>query len=137
MARYSLVIVVYDNQPARNERASVILAAHCIRSAIATRMKSEARKFASMLAPQEVYKPGENDTNEKTEVVTKSGMPVSREEMTREQKLRRRRREKERIRRTKDGLYYLYGGYEAVSAEVRSCESEVVGGGLVVKGVDI
>ena len=47
---------------------------------------------ASMLAPQELYKPGQEKNN--AEIVTKSGMPVSREEMSREQKLRRRRREK-------------------------------------------
>ncbi|KAF2198733.1 Mpp10 protein [Delitschia confertaspora ATCC 74209] len=52
---------------------------------------------ASMLAPQEIYKPGDDKT--KTEIVTTSGMPIAREEMTREQKLRRRRREKERIKK--------------------------------------
>lgn len=52
---------------------------------------------ASMLAPQEVYKPGEEKVT--TEIVTKAGLPVAREEMTREQKLRRRRREKERIKK--------------------------------------
>ncbi|OCK80891.1 Mpp10 protein [Lepidopterella palustris CBS 459.81] len=61
---------------------------------------------ASMLAPQEVYKPGEEKN--RTEVITKGGMPVAREEMTREQKLRRRRREKERIKKAgtnKNGKY--------------------------------
>ena len=53
----------------------------------------------SMLAPQEVYKPGEEKTN-KVEVLKKgSGLPVGREEMTRDEKVRRRRREKERIRK--------------------------------------
>ncbi|KAL9131771.1 MAG: hypothetical protein Q9217_000376 [Psora testacea] len=52
----------------------------------------------SMLAPQEIYKPGEG-RNKKLEVGTRSGLPVAREEMTREQKIRRRRREKERIRK--------------------------------------
>ncbi|KAF2262281.1 Mpp10 protein [Lojkania enalia] len=52
---------------------------------------------ASMLAPQELYKP--SDENSKAEIVTKGGMPIAREEMTREQKLRRRRREKERIKK--------------------------------------
>ncbi|KAF2117638.1 U3 small nucleolar ribonucleoprotein complex, subunit Mpp10 [Lophiotrema nucula] len=51
----------------------------------------------SMLAPQELYKPG--DEKAKTEIVTKGGMPVAREEMTREQKRRRRNREKERIKK--------------------------------------
>ena len=53
----------------------------------------------SMLAPQEVYKPGEEKRN-KEEVFKKgSGLPVGREEMTRDEKVRRRRREKERIRK--------------------------------------
>ncbi|RDW91332.1 putative U3 small nucleolar ribonucleo protein mpp10 [Coleophoma crateriformis] len=54
----------------------------------------------SMLAPQEIYKTGKDkETVEKGEVVPKSGVPVARQEMTREEKLRRRRREKERIRK--------------------------------------
>lgn len=52
----------------------------------------------NMLAPQEVYKAGK-DNADKGEVVAKSGLPVARQEMTREDKLRRRRREKERIRK--------------------------------------
>ena len=52
----------------------------------------------SMIAPQEVYAPGK-DTAEKGEVVTKAGIPVAKQEMSREEKLRRRRREKERIRK--------------------------------------
>ena len=53
----------------------------------------------SMLAPQEVYKPGEGKRS-KEEVLKKgSGLPVGREEMTRDEKVRRRRREKERIRK--------------------------------------
>ncbi|KAH8887745.1 Mpp10 protein [Thozetella sp. PMI_491] len=53
----------------------------------------------SMIAPQEVYKAGK-ETAERGEVVSKGGLPVARQEMTREEKLRRRRREKERIRKT-------------------------------------
>ena len=54
----------------------------------------------SMLAPQEIYKAGKDKhAIEKGEVVPKSGVPVARQEMTREEKLRRRRREKERIRK--------------------------------------
>lgn len=52
----------------------------------------------SMIAPQEVYAPG-RDTAEKGEVVAKSGQPVAKQEMSREDKLRRRRRDKERIRK--------------------------------------
>ncbi|KAF2086068.1 Mpp10 protein [Saccharata proteae CBS 121410] len=55
----------------------------------------------SMLAPQEVYAPG--DEKNKGEVVTKGGLPVAREEMSREEKLRRRRREKERIKKSGGG----------------------------------
>lgn len=51
----------------------------------------------TMLAPQEIYKPGTDSRAEKGEVLnTKSGASRSKEEMTREEKLRRRRREKER-----------------------------------------
>ncbi|KAI0601393.1 U3 small nucleolar ribonucleoprotein complex, subunit Mpp10 [Biscogniauxia sp. FL1348] len=50
------------------------------------------------LAPQEIYKAGK-DTVEKGEVVAKSGLPIARQEMSREDKIRRRRREKERIRK--------------------------------------
>lgn len=57
----------------------------------------------SMIAPQEVYNPTEKDKDNKdkdnSEVVAKSGLPVARQEMSREDKLRRRRREKERIRK--------------------------------------
>ena len=54
----------------------------------------------SMLAPQEIYKAGqEKDSVDKGEIVPKSGVPVARQEMTREEKLRRRRREKERIKK--------------------------------------
>lgn len=52
----------------------------------------------SMIAPQEVYNPSK-DTAEKGEVVAKSGLPVARQEMDREDKARRRRREKERIKK--------------------------------------
>ncbi|EMD62695.1 hypothetical protein GGP41_003507 [Bipolaris sorokiniana] len=52
---------------------------------------------ASMLAPQEIYKPG--DEQNKAEIVTKSGMPVAREEMSREEKSSRRRRAKERAKK--------------------------------------
>ncbi|KAI0532543.1 Mpp10 protein-domain-containing protein [Xylaria digitata] len=50
------------------------------------------------LAPQEVYKAGK-DSAEKGEIVAKSGLPVAKQEMTREDKTRKRRREKERIRK--------------------------------------
>ncbi|KAH7149711.1 U3 small nucleolar ribonucleoprotein complex, subunit Mpp10 [Dactylonectria estremocensis] len=53
---------------------------------------------SSRMAPQEVYKAGA-DTAAKGEVVSKSGLPVARQEMSREDKTARRRREKERVRK--------------------------------------
>jgi len=50
----------------------------------------------STLAPQEVYKPGEDGGDGSEVVRTKGGNAVAREEMSKEQKVRRRRREKER-----------------------------------------
>ena len=51
------------------------------------------------LAPQEIYAPG-RDTAEKGEVVpAKSGLPLAKQELSREDKARMRRRQKERIRK--------------------------------------
>ncbi|KAI0474365.1 Mpp10 protein-domain-containing protein [Xylaria cf. heliscus] len=50
------------------------------------------------LAPQEVYKAGKENA-EKGEIVSKSGLPVAKQEMTSEDKTRKRRREKERLRK--------------------------------------
>ncbi|KAI7086896.1 Mpp10 protein [Hortaea werneckii] len=54
---------------------------------------------ASQLAPQEIYKAGEGVKGVNEEVAGKSGLPAAREELSREEKTRRRRREKERIRK--------------------------------------
>ncbi|RKF62308.1 U3 small nucleolar ribonucleoprotein mpp10 [Erysiphe neolycopersici] len=52
----------------------------------------------NMLAPQEIYKAGRDQNNVgKSDIITRSGLPISRQEMTRDQKIRRRRRAKERI----------------------------------------
>jgi len=51
----------------------------------------------SLLAPQEVYRAGEEKG--KGEVATKGGQILSREELTKDEKVRRRRREKERLRK--------------------------------------
>ncbi|OJD22426.1 hypothetical protein ACJ73_06224 [Blastomyces percursus] len=53
---------------------------------------------SGMLAPQEMYAPGD-EGKVRSEVVLKSGMTVSKEEMTREAKLRRRRREKQKLKK--------------------------------------
>jgi U3 small nucleolar RNA-associated protein MPP10 len=58
----------------------------------------------SMLAPQEIYRPGEEHQKGSGEVLRKSGAAVSKEEMTREEKLRRRRREKERGKKSKGNV---------------------------------
>ncbi|KAL7273619.1 U3 snoRNP protein [Rhizina undulata] len=64
----------------------------------------------SMLAPQEVYKPGQEKAvlpigeGGGREIVGKSGAPVSTREMTSEEKQRRRRREKHKIRKRNAGL---------------------------------
>jgi U3 small nucleolar RNA-associated protein MPP10 len=50
------------------------------------------------LAPQEIYKAGKENA-EKGEVVGKSGLPVAKQELSREDKTRSRRRVKERIRK--------------------------------------
>lgn len=54
----------------------------------------------SRLAPQEVYKAG-SSTNKPSsgEIITKGGAPLAREEMSREDKARMRRREKEKVRK--------------------------------------
>ncbi|KAI9847137.1 MAG: U3 snoRNP protein [Thelocarpon superellum] len=56
----------------------------------------------SMLAPQEIYTPGEGPAS-KGEVVLKSGAAVTKTEMSREEKLRRRRRAKERLKKSLAG----------------------------------
>jgi U3 small nucleolar RNA-associated protein MPP10 len=86
----------------------------------------------SMLAPQEVYKAGDA-RNKKDEVVTGSGLPVGREEMTRDEKTRRRRREKERIRKA-GGLVPHKGGKE-VGKKTR--EKEGIVGDLKKGGVRV
>ncbi|KAG8406887.1 U3 snoRNP protein [Metarhizium acridum] len=55
---------------------------------------------SSRMAPQEIYKAGaDKDSVAKGEVVTKAGLPVARQEMSREDRARRRRRHKERVRK--------------------------------------
>ncbi|KAL9021331.1 MAG: hypothetical protein Q9185_001441 [Variospora sp. 1 TL-2023] len=89
----------------------------------------------SMLAPQEVYKPGEERTREdkRKEVVLKSGVPMAREEMSREAKLRRRRREKERIRK-KGGVVVTKG---TTAGAKKAAERKGVVGDLKRAGVKV
>merc|ERR1711939_438662 len=55
----------------------------------------------SMLAPQEVYRPGDEKRTGDI-VVRKRGANVNKDELSREEKLRRRRREKERMKKAQD-----------------------------------
>jgi len=84
----------------------------------------------SMLAPQEVYKAGEEKS--KDDIVPKSGVPVAREEMSREEKLRRRRREKERIK--KAGGLVVKGKVGKVAQEKSQVASDLKKGGVKVIG---
>ncbi|CAK7226883.1 U3 snoRNP protein [Sporothrix curviconia] len=79
---------------------------------------------ASMLAPQEVYKPGadKKDKDKNIVVVSKSGLPVARDEMTREEKQRRRRRNKERIRKSGSGLMNANGTSAAAAGGLSGAE---------------
>lgn len=91
---------------------------------------------ASMLAPQEVYRPGEEGAAEKGEVVLKSGVPMQRAEMSREEKVRRRRREKERIKKA-GGVVEGKGGKEGQgrkAEEKKEVVSDLKKGGVRVIG---
>jgi U3 small nucleolar RNA-associated protein MPP10 len=89
---------------------------------------------ASMLAPQEIYKAGkEKHAIAKGEVVPKSGVPVARQEMTREEKLRRRRREKERIKK-RGGLDLKKRPEGKKTKEKRETVDELKKGGVKVIG---
>lgn len=81
---------------------------------------------ASRLAPQEVYKAGEA-RDKASEVTSRSGLPVGREEMTRDEKVRRRRREKERIRNA-GGLAPVNGGEKKQMSKVVKERNDVVDG---------
>lgn len=86
----------------------------------------------SMLAPQEIYKAGqEKESIEKGEVVPKSGAPVARQEMTREEKLRRRRREKERIKK-RGGVEINQRPQSKKTQEKRETIGELKKGGVKV-----
>ncbi|KAH7401546.1 U3 small nucleolar ribonucleoprotein complex, subunit Mpp10 [Pyrenochaeta sp. MPI-SDFR-AT-0127] len=77
---------------------------------------------ASRLAPQELYRPGEEQS--KLEFVAKSGMPFSREEMSREEKMSRRRRAKARAK--KAGLNKTSGVIETSKIEKKKQEKKQV-----------
>jgi len=89
---------------------------------------------SSMLAPQEIYKAGkEKESIQKGEVVPKSGAPVARQEMTREEKLRRRRREKERIKK-RGGVELNQRSESKKTKQKRETLGELKKGGVKVIG---
>ncbi|EGE85155.1 U3 small nucleolar ribonucleoprotein Mpp10 [Blastomyces dermatitidis ATCC 18188] len=83
---------------------------------------------SGMLAPQEMYAPGD-EGKVRGEVVLKSGVTVSKEEMTREAKLRRRRREKQKLK--KNSSQPLRTGKQA---EKQRIVSDLKKGGVKVIG---
>lgn len=90
---------------------------------------------ASMLAPQEVYKPG--DEGNKAEIVTKSGMPLARDELSREEKASRRRRDKERSKKAglnKPKATKEEGKKEKKRGEKKQLVSDLKKGGVQVIG---
>ncbi|KAI9855564.1 MAG: U3 snoRNP protein [Vezdaea acicularis] len=89
----------------------------------------------SMLAPQEIYKPGTEKANGSQEVMPKSGMPVAKAEMTRDEKVRKRRREKERLRKSlgNNGPAPISKG-GAKAKEKRDVISDLKKGGVKVIG---
>ncbi|KAL1958078.1 hypothetical protein VTO42DRAFT_5118 [Malbranchea cinnamomea] len=84
---------------------------------------------AAMLAPQEVYAPGDDGKNP-GEVILKSGAAISKDEMSREAKARRRRREKQKLK--KAGLSGPKA--EGAVAEKQQVISELKKGGVKVIG---
>ncbi|OAA53008.1 U3 small nucleolar ribonucleoprotein Mpp10 [Cordyceps fumosorosea ARSEF 2679] len=83
---------------------------------------------SSRMAPQEVYKAGA-DTIAKGEVVSKSGLPVARQEMSREDKARRRRQHKERVRKAGNGGP---GGSRAATSKKAQTIADLKKGGVKV-----
>ena len=83
----------------------------------------------AMLAPQEVYAPGE-DGKRRGEVVLKSGAAIAKDEMTREAKARRRRREKQKLRKAGQAAPKQQGA----AAEKQEVISDLKKGGVKVIG---
>lgn len=88
---------------------------------------------ASQLAPQEVYRAGEAVERE-SEVATKGGLVVGREEMSREEKKRRRRREKERGRKAGGGAQEGEKKESRKTTERKGIVADLKRGGVKVIG---
>ncbi|KND88882.1 U3 small nucleolar ribonucleoprotein mpp10 [Tolypocladium ophioglossoides CBS 100239] len=91
---------------------------------------------SSRMAPQEVYKAGaDKATVGKGEVVTRGGVPLARQEMSREDRTRRRRSHKERVRKAGgvDGAAGAQGKTESSRARMqRETMAELKKGGVKV-----
>ena len=83
----------------------------------------------AMLAPQEVYAPGDDGKN-RGEVILKSGAAIAKDEMTREAKARRRRREKQKLRKAGQAAPKQQGA----AAEKQEVMSDLKKGGVKVIG---
>ncbi|CEJ93125.1 hypothetical protein VHEMI08738 [[Torrubiella] hemipterigena] len=84
---------------------------------------------SSRMAPQEVYKAG-SKTAAAGEVVAKGGLPVARQEMSREDKSRQRRRHKERVR--KAGAVTAGGSRAGLSKKAQTIADLKKGGVKVI-----
>lgn len=91
---------------------------------------------ASRLAPQELYRPGE-EGKAAGEVLTRGGMPVSKDEETRELKKRRRRREKERGKKANENKELPTRAVAAAGKESRKVPKKDVVAQLKKGGVKL
>jgi len=91
---------------------------------------------ASRLAPQELYRPGE-DGKIAGEVHTRGGMPVSKDEESRELKKRRRRREKERGKKANENKELPTRAATAVGKEGKKAPRKDVVAQLKKGGVKV
>lgn len=98
---------------------------------------------SAMLAPQEIYKPGADSRAEKGEVLNrKSGETRAQEEMSREEKVRRRRRQKERLKKANPNgktaasgkAYTAQNGHKSKKAEQEGILKDLQSGGVKVIG---
>lgn len=103
---------------------------------VATITMEEARPTAGglvgeqgTLAPQEIYNPV-NNGGLGGEVVLKSGASVARDEMTREEKIRRRRKQKEKTKKVSSGQAKTQKG----NVEEKQLMSELKKGGVKILG---
>ncbi|KAL3456825.1 U3 small nucleolar ribonucleoprotein complex, subunit Mpp10 [Aspergillus heterothallicus] len=90
---------------------------------------SGAVRSSAALAPQEIYAPNEN-TREPGEVVMRSGVPITKEEMSREEKARLRRRQKKQDQTSIEPSKQRSGK----AAEKRQIVSDLQKGGVKVIG---